>query len=126
MNNKNNVIEFKSVVKSNKNAKANKENLDNIDNVNANESYVSYPTKVEIRVMKAMIEQYTENDPDIIVPFNMWNGDCMKTIFSEMSEYAKEIDEDPWDAFALFLHKLDGWRMETTEDGGVAVHYGKE
>ena len=127
MNSKSNVIEFKSAVKSNKNAKANNENLDNIDNKNANESYVSYPTEVEIRVMKAMIEQYTEEDPDIMVPINMWDGDCFHTIFDEMSEYAKEIDADPWDTFALFIQKLmNGWRMEETEDGGVKVIYGNK
>lgn len=123
----NNVVEFKA--KTNKANKINKANADDgitINETNSYEDCIQYPTKIEIQVMNAMLKKYTENDPDIIVPFNMWNGDCMKTIFSEMSEYAKEIDEDPWDAFALFLHKLDGWRMETTEDGGVAVHYGKE
>lgn len=123
----NNVVEFKT--KTNKANKINKANADDgitINETNSYEDCIQYPTKIEIQIMNAMLKKYTENDPDIMVPFNMWNGDCMKTIFSEMSEYAKEIGEDPWDAFALFLHKLDGWRMETTEDGGVAVHYGKE
>lgn len=96
-----------------------------ITETSTHEDMISYPTEKEIRVMNALLEKYTSADPDAMVPFNMWNGDCMHSIFDEMSEYAKEIDVDPWDAFALFIQKLHGWQMEETEDG-VVVRYGKE
>lgn len=121
----NNVVEFKA--KSNK--VNNKENIDDDITINETENYedcITYPTEREIKVMNAMIEKYTSADPDAMVPFNMWNGDCMHSIFDEMSNYAKEIQADPWDTFALFVQKLYGMKIIENEDGGVTVKYGKE
>lgn len=95
-------------------------------NAPAEETIVQYPTEEEIRVMNALIEQYTEKHPDDILPFTMWNGDCYHSVFEEMSRYAEEIGVDPWDAFALFVNKLHGWRMEKTEAGEVVVRFRKE
>ena len=113
----NNIIQFYS---------ENRIDTPDISDLKEFESEISYPTEQEIFIMHKLIQQYADQHPNEMIPFNMWDGDCYHTIFKEMSAYAKEIGVDPWDAFALFLHKLDGWRMETTEDGGVAVHYGKE
>lgn len=123
MDTKTNIIEFHNRKEE---MKKETENQFQISETSTHEDIISYPTEEEIQVMNALLKKYTSDDPDIMVPFNMWNGDCMHTVFNEMSNYAKEIGVDPWDAFALFIQKLHGWRMEKDNKGGVTVKYGKE
>ena len=118
-----NVISFHTSVKERHNVK---EKETTINQTTEKEYEIRYPSKLEILVMNSMIQQARDQAPDDMVPFNMWNGDCYKRMFEEMSRYAKEIDEDPWDVFALFINKLNGWRMEIDDKGGVTVKYSKE
>ena len=89
------------------------------------ESMISYPTEQEISVMNALIQQYSDQNPDEMMPFELWNGDCYHSLFDEMVSYAEEIGVDPWDAFALFIKKFYGWRMEEDSEGGVTVKYNR-
>lgn len=96
------------------------------DGINTKENMVVYPTKEEIRIMDVLLEKYTTTNPDDMVPFDLWNGDCMHTVFEEMSDYAKEIGENPWDVFALFIKKIQGLVIEKDGEGGVTVKHRKE
>ena len=87
------------------------------------EDMIAYPTNKEINIMNALVDQFAEEKPDLPIPVNMWNGDCYKTIYKEMSAYAKEIDADPWDVFALFINKIHGLKIEEDENGSVTVKY---
>ena len=69
-------------------------------------SMISYPTEEEISVMNALLAQYADQNPEEMMPFELWNGDCYHSLFDEMVSYAEEIGVDPWDAFALFIKKF--------------------
>lgn len=99
------------------------------DEINASketESMIAYPTEQEILVMNALINQYADQNPDEMIPFDLWNGDCYHSLFDEMVSYAEEIGVDPWDAFALFIKKFYGWRMEMDDKGSVTVKHSKQ
>ena len=90
------------------------------------ESMIAYPTEQEILVMNALVNQYADQNPDEMIPFDLWNGDCYHSLFDEMVSYAEEIGVDPWDAFALFIKKFYGWRMEMDDKGSVTVKHSKQ
>lgn len=121
MNSNHNIIDFNSK----------KETLAEIitkkqSQADIHEDMISYPTNKEINILNAVVEQFSNENPDMPIPVNLWNGDCMHTIFNEMSSYAKEIQADPWDTFALFIHKLYGMKIIEDEDGGVRIKYEKD
>ena len=121
MDTTNNIIEFHS-----KKEEMNNTELEQQQQSIPEEDMIAYPTNKEINIMNALVDQFAEENPDMPIPVNMWNGDCMHTIFDEMSNYAKEIQADPWDTFALFIQKLYGMKMIENEDGSVSVKYGKD
>ena len=84
---------------------------------------ITYPKVEELSIMNFLVKKYNEEHPSDPIPAEMWNGDCYKTIFNEMSDYAKEIDADPWDVFALFINKIHGWKMILGEDESIIVKY---
>ena len=96
---------------------------DSVKQIEQGGSVVEYPTKKEVQIMNFLINRIVERNPDEMVPYNMWNGDCFQVMVEEMSRLAGELEEDPWDVFALFLHKINGWHIEEKPDGYVFVKY---
>jgi hypothetical protein len=36
-----------------------------------------------------------------------WDGGCFRSLFHDVAAvYAKELDVDPWDYFAVLIHKI--------------------
>ncbi len=68
---------------------------------------VKAPTKLETDVLNKMVKKYQQENPDDVLPYALWDGKHYKEAFAAMEKAAKEIDADPWDVFAAYLHKIE-------------------
>ena len=65
---------------------------------------VEAPTKHDINNLCLRARACDKND---MVDINDWDGGCFRSLFYDVAAvYAKELDVDPWDYFAVLIHKI--------------------
>ena len=66
---------------------------------------VPFPTKHEVNNL--IIRCHRKHKDDDMIDIHDWDGGCFKALYEEIAVvYAKELDVDPWDYFAVLIHKI--------------------
>ncbi len=79
---------------------------------------ITFPTENEILVINEMTKRH---DEDEMIHMGLWNGECWKTFFKMLDEYALEEGLDRWDCRAVMLDKLLGTDITIDEKGNVTI-----
>lgn len=65
---------------------------------------VEAPTKHDINNLRLRARAC---DKDDMIDIKDWDGGCFRSLFHDVAAvYAKELDVDPWDYFAVLIHKI--------------------
>ncbi len=81
-------------------------------------THTTFPTQEEIIAINAIVDTY---DKDEMVHMGHWNGECWKTFFKMLDEYALEKGLDRWDCRAVMLDKLLGTDITIDGKGNVTI-----
>lgn len=63
------------------------------------------PHLEEINLMKIKAQQFGKNGQ--MVPVDLWDGECWKTMFEFLKLIAKDNEDLAWEYLAHFIHSLE-------------------